>query len=159
MLTDTADMPFVTGIGRKPPVDPIEFQRTWRAASPNLKERTAAQSHFRDLCLVLGVKNPIEADPIGDTYTFEKGVTKAGGGDGWADIWYKGRFAWEYKGLGGNLDAAYLQLLRYKDDLENPPLLVVSDLDTIQIHTNFTNTAKQVHVITLETFAEPENIA
>ncbi len=79
-------------------MDPIAFQSKWRTASVNLKERTASQSHFNDLCALVGVQNPIEADPIGDTYTFEKGAGKAGGGDGWADVWYRGRFAWEYKG-------------------------------------------------------------
>jgi hypothetical protein len=35
---------------------------------------------------------------------------------------------------------AYDQLLRYRDALESPPLLVVCDLDRIIVHTNFTGT-------------------
>ncbi|MGB3307381.1 MAG: hypothetical protein WBA63_14430 [Thermomicrobiales bacterium] len=102
-------------------MDPVAFQTKWRTASANLKERTASKSHFNDLCALVGVQNPIEADPVGDTYTFERGAQKAGGGDGWADVWYKGRFAWEYKGIGRDLEAAYVQLLKYKDALENRP--------------------------------------
>ncbi|HEV2073339.1 MAG TPA: type IIL restriction-modification enzyme MmeI [Thermomicrobiales bacterium] len=135
-------------------MDPIAFQKKWRTASVNLKERPASQSHFNDLCAMLGVQNPIEADPVSDTYTLEKGAEKAGGGGGWADVWYKGRFAWEYKGLGRDLDAAYLQLLRYKDALENPPLLVVCDLDIIEIRTNFTNTTQRTERITLDEIAD-----
>ena len=33
----------------------------------------------------------------------------------------------------------------YREALENPPLLVVCDMDRIEIHTNFTNTAAEVH--------------
>ncbi len=36
--------------------------------------------------------------PGGGFFTFEKGAVKHGGGDGWADIWKRGRFAWKYKG-------------------------------------------------------------
>src|SRR5690606_19810918 len=31
----------------------------------------------------------------------------------------------------------------YADALDNPPLLIVSDMQEFQIHTNFTNTVKQ----------------
>ncbi|HEV2065755.1 MAG TPA: type IIL restriction-modification enzyme MmeI, partial [Thermomicrobiales bacterium] len=130
-------------------MDAIAFQRKWIGST--LKERSASQSHFNDLCAVLDVPTPTDADPTGDFYTFERGAEKAGGGDGWADVWYRGHFAWEYKGKRANLRDAYLQLLQYKDDLENPPLLIVSDLNIIEIHTNFTGTIKQVHTIDLAT--------
>jgi len=50
---------------------------------------------------------------------------------------------WEYKGLHANLDAAYQQLLQYREALQNPPLLVVCDTDRIIVHANFINTVKQ----------------
>ncbi len=124
-------------------MDVVAFQQKWIGAS-NLKEKSASQSHFNDLCDLLGVPKPLDADHVGDTYTFEKGAGIIGGGDGWADVWYKGHFAWEYKGRGKDLDAAYKQLLGYKDDLQNPPLMIVSDLNIIRIHTNFTNKIKRV---------------
>ena len=34
--------------------------------------------------------------------------------------------------------------------LENPPLLIVSDMDRIRIHTNWTNTVQEVHEFTIE---------
>jgi hypothetical protein len=60
-------------------------------------ERAAAQEHFIDLCRMLGVPTPNEADPTGADYAFEKGTEKVGGGDGFADVWKRGHFAWEYK--------------------------------------------------------------
>ena len=95
-----------------------DFVNRWRGST--LTERSAAQSHFIELCQLLDQPTPAAADQSGAFYTFEKGVGKSGGGDGFADVWLRGHFAWEYKGKRKNLDAAYDQLLRYKDDLENP---------------------------------------
>ena len=127
---------------------PHEFIRKWR--NVELKERTASQSHFNDLCALLGVPDPIAADPAGEWFTFEKGATKTGGGEGWADVWRRGCFAWEYKGPRKDLDRAFSQLLQYSVALENPPLLIVSDMDRIRLHTNWTNTVQEVHEWTLE---------
>ena len=80
---------------------------------------------------VFGHPKPAEADPTGDWFTFERGAEKHGGGDGWADVWKRGFFGWEYKGKGKDLKDAYLKLPGYREDLNNPTLLVVSDLDTI----------------------------
>lgn len=135
---------------------PAEFQRKWIASE--LKERSASQSHFNDLCAVLGVPTPTDADPIGEFYAFERGATKLRSGEGWADVWYRNHFAWEYKGKRANLKAAYEQLAQYREDLENPPLLIVSDLNRIEIHTNFTGTVKKVYAIDLATFAEPASL-
>lgn len=127
---------------------PHVFVNKWRNAE--LKERTGSQSHFNDLCALLGLKDPATEDPKGDFFTFEKGATKTSGGEGWADVWRKGCFAWEYKGKAAKLEKAFDQLLRYSIALESPPLLIVSDMDRIRIHTNFTNTVQEVHEITLE---------
>ena len=124
-----------------------EFAAKWLDNS--LKESAASQSHFNDLCAVLGVPTPTEADPDGDWYTFEKGVEKSGGGSGFADVWKRGHFAWEYKGKDQDLDAAYQQLLQYRADLENPPLLVVCDLDRFEVRTNFENSITDVHTFDL----------
>ena len=68
---------------------------------------------------------------------------------GFADVWKRHCFAWEYKGKRSNLVQAYAQLKQYADAFENPPLLIVSDLQEIRIHTNFTNAIAQQHVIPL----------
>ena len=99
---------------------------------------------------MLGVATPNEADPTGDEYAFEKGAEKTLGGDGFADVWKRGHFAWEYKGKHKDLKAAYKQLLQYREALENPPLLVVCDLDRFEIHTNFTNTPAVVYAFDLD---------
>jgi hypothetical protein len=44
-----------------------------------LKERSASQSHFIDLCRLVGQPTPTEADPKGDFYTFERGAEKTAG--------------------------------------------------------------------------------
>ena len=140
-----------------PTLSPQEFVQKWRSAT--LKERSAAQEHFIDVCHLVGQQTPAEADPAGTSFSFEYGASKERGGQGWADVWKKGRFAWEYKGKHKNLDAAYQQLLQYRESLLNPPLLVVSDMEQIVIHTNFTNTVKQVVELRLDDLLQPERVA
>ncbi|MBZ5612790.1 MAG: N-6 DNA methylase [Acidobacteriia bacterium] len=124
-----------------------EFVAQWQRST--LSERSAAQQHFIGLCEILGQPTPATVDQEGNTYTFEKGVTKTSGGNGFADVWMRNFFAWEYKGRHKDLHAAYQQLLQYREDLENPPLLVVCDLDRFEVHTNYTNTQKQIYAFDL----------
>jgi hypothetical protein len=141
-------------------LSPQEFVSRWRGVT--LKERSASQSHFIDLCRLVGQPTPTEADPTGEFYTFERGAEKSAGptgsGHGWADVWKKGHFAWEYKGPRANLEKAYQQLQQYRESLENPPLLVVSDLQTVEVHTNFTNSVKRVITITQDDLLDPEKL-
>jgi hypothetical protein len=137
-------------------VTPNEFVRKWRKVE--LTERSACQQHFLDLCELVGHPKPAEADPTGVEFCFERGAEKLGGGDGWADVWKRGFFAFEYKGRHKDLSKAYQQLALYRESLENPPLLVVCDMDRIEVHTNFTGTAKRIYVITLENFTETSSI-
>jgi type II restriction/modification system DNA methylase subunit YeeA len=124
-----------------------EFVQKW--APSELRERQGSQEHFLDLCRLLDEPTPAEADPSGKKYCFDAGVEKTTGEGGFADVWKKGCFGWEYKGKHKNLTDAYAQLQRYADSLLNPPLLIVSDMDEIVIHTNFTNTVHEVHRIFL----------
>ncbi len=119
-----------------------DFVSKWQRST--LSERSAAQQHFIDLCELLGQPRPADVDLEGNTYTFEKGLTKTSGEHGFADVWMRGYLAWEYKGKHKDLGAAFQQLLKYKDDLENPPLLIVCDLNRFEVHTNYTNTRKEV---------------
>src|ERR1035437_33152 len=123
-----------------------------------LTERSAAQAHFLDLCELVGHPKPQEADPKGEWFTFERGASKQSGGDGWADVWKKDFFGWEYKGRHKDLDAAYDQLLEYRADLNNPPLLVVCDMDIIRVHTNFNNAPARTHEISLTTLGQPRSL-
>jgi type II restriction/modification system DNA methylase subunit YeeA len=132
---------------------PETFIAKWRASTRT--EKSAAQEHFLDLCDLLEVPKPGDVDSTGATYTFEKHVAKASGEAGYADVWKRGAFAWEYKGDRKNLVRAYSQLKDYADALENPPLLIVSDMKEIRVHTNFTNTVKAEHVIQLADLNDP----
>ena len=62
---------------------PGAFIAKWRVSE--LKESSAAQEHFIDLCRMLGEPTPAEADPTG--------ARKDTGGDGWVDVWKRGCFA------------------------------------------------------------------
>ena len=127
---------------------PHAFIAKWRDVT--LKERSAAQEHFLDLCRLLDEPTPAEADPTGATYCFERGARKDTGGDGWADVWKRYCFAWEYKGQRANLDAAFAQLRQYALALENPPLLIVSDLRRFRIRTNWTNSVSRTYEFDLD---------
>src|SRR5947209_9421433 len=122
---------------------PQQFVAKWKRIE--LSERATYQLHFCDLCDMLGVPKPLEADPAGQSFTFEFGVTTVEGGKGFADVFRRGCFGWEYKGKHKDLNTAYLQLLKYREALDNPPLLIVCDTNRFLIHTNFTGTTKHVH--------------
>ncbi len=131
---------------------PGAFIAKWRASE--LKERSAAQEHFIDLCRLLDEPTPAEDDPTGERYCFERGARKDTGGDGWADVWKRGCFAWEYKGRRANLDAAFDQLRQYALALENPPLLIVSDMARFRIRTNWTNSVSETHEFGLDDLSD-----
>ncbi len=131
---------------------PDEFIAKWRASE--LKESSASQEHFIDLCRLLGEPTPAEDDPTGERYCFERGARKDTGGDGWADVWKRHCFAWEYKGKHADLDAAFRQLRQYALALENPPLLIVSDMARFRIRTNWTNSVSETREFELEALAD-----
>ncbi|MFN3583384.1 class I SAM-dependent DNA methyltransferase [Phenylobacterium sp.] len=134
-------------------MDAADFIAKWRDSE--LRERQGSQEHFLDLCRLLGVPTPAEDDPRGERYCFERGAEKVGGGDGWADVWRRGCFAWEYKGRHKDLNAALRQVTSYARDLENPPYLVVSDMERIVVHTNWTNTVARTYEIALDDLVDP----
>jgi len=133
-------------------VTPYEFISKWRAST--LTERSASQQHFLDLCELLGEPKPADVDPHGDSYCFERGASKDSGGDGWADVWKRHHFAWEYKGKRRDLDAAFGQLRQYSLALENPPVLIVSDMERFRIRTNWTNSISKVYEFDLADLAD-----
>ncbi len=124
-----------------------KFVGDWKSST--LNEKQGAQTHFRELCRMLAVPEP-SATSRAEGYCFEEFVDKVGGGQGYADAWKRGCFAWEYKSPGGDLKAALKQLKLYASDLENPPLLIVSDMRRIEIHTNWTSQVQESHILELE---------
>jgi hypothetical protein len=148
---------------------PAEFKRKWSRSQA--KETASYQEHFIDLCRLLGEKTPIEADPSGtDFFCYQKRVVKdlelfelrETGEEaepderGFADVWKKGCFGWEYKGKKKNLDEAYKQLQRYREALLNPPLLVVCDFDRYIVRTNFNGTVQETHEFNNDQIDRPE---
>ncbi len=79
-----------------PTLTPAAFAARWRGVTTT--EKASAQSHFLDVCAMVGEPGPMEADPTGEAYAFERRVEKAGGGDGFADVWKRGCFDSEVPG-------------------------------------------------------------
>ena len=120
-----------------------EFIGKWRASE--LKERSAAQEHFIDLCRLLGEPTPAEDGPSGQRYCFERGARKDTGRQRLGRTCGGGTASpGSTRGPHKNLDAAFNQLRQYALALENPPLLVVSDMTRFRIHTNWTNSVSEV---------------
>lgn len=132
---------------------PQDFIAKWKNGGD---ERRDFQSFFDDLCRLMNHPTPREADPDHKWFTYEYGASKTSGGEGWADAWKQGYFGFEAKGTGKDLGKAYAQLKMYADALENPPLLIVCDLQRFEIHTNFTNAVKQVHRFAVEDLGDHE---
>src|SRR5437773_6313764 len=156
-------------------MNPAEFKKKWARYSG--KETAAYQEHCNDVCALLGQPTPATADPTGsESFCFQKRVVKdaelfaleeaasvreeseAERERGFADVWKKGCFAWEYKGKKKNLDAAYQQLLRYRESLLNPPLLVVCDFDRYIVKTNFNGTVQEIHEFTNDQIDSHEHL-
>ncbi len=120
-----------------------------------LNEEQGAQSHFLDLCELLGVPKPGSAEG----YRFEEKSDVIGGKTGYADVFMRGVFAWENKAPGKNLDTALKQLLTYSLALSNPPILVVSDRLSIRIHTQFTGHPSVTHTVAIDEMDQPDKLA
>ncbi len=118
-------------------LDPQQFVERW--STSQLGERQAAQSHFIELCQLISHAPPSQYDQSGNEFCFEKPVSTVKGSKGFADVWYKDHFAWEYKGKHKDLDAAYDQLSAYRGGLDNPPLLVVCDFLEYRIYPQWPN--------------------
>ena len=127
---------------------PKEFVAKWSQIQQ--KETAVSQSHFNDICHLVGHQTPLAYDPSGKNFSFETQTAKPDGAKGFADVFFREHFIWEYKGPHKDLDKAYQQLQLYREALENPPLLITSDIHTIVIHTNFNNYPIQQHEITFD---------
>lgn len=63
------------------PLTVPDFVLRWKIAG-NQTERQVYQEHFRDICALIGQPTPVEHDPEGDAYCFERHVAKNKGGKG-----------------------------------------------------------------------------
>lgn len=94
------------------PLTVADFVHRWKIFSPT--ENAGAQSHFNDLCEILDEKRPAESNSAGENYTFRKHVSKTRGGKGFADLWKRDHFAWEYKRKQKNLQKADEHFYRWE---------------------------------------------
>jgi SAM-dependent methyltransferase len=136
---------------------PQSFVAKWSKIQQ--KETAVAKGHFYDLCQLVGHLKPEAYDPTGQTFSFETQTVKTDGQKGFADVFFREHFIWEYKGPHQDLDKAYQQLLLYREALDNPPLLITSDIHTIVIHTNFNNYPRHSHTITFADILQGDGLA
>lgn len=125
-----------------------EFVNIWRHNTQ--KETSFDREHFNNLCALINHPTPNAFDPTGKIFGFQSDLKKNTGAQGYADVWYKDHFAWEYKGSEVDFKAAFDQLLQYHGALGNPPLLIVANAHKIVIRTKFTNTPTQEYILTLD---------
>lgn len=136
---------------------PEEFVNKWSKIQQT--ERASAQTHFNDICALVGHLPPHEFDSVGRIFSFETGTVKPDGRKGFADVFYRAHFIWEYKGLHADLDQAYRQLLLYRESLQNPPLLITSDTRIIIIHTNFNDCPRFIYRIGFDDILQGPGLA
>lgn len=137
-------------------MSPAEFAGKWEKESKTATERDSAQPHWMDLCEVFDHPKPGSSPD----YKFERTVLKVGTKDkGFADVFKRGHFIVEYKAPGRDLGAALKQATLYARDLDNPPLLITSDLRLIEVNTAFTGTSPKTYRVTLDDIREDHAIA
>ena len=96
--------------------------------------------------------------PGGILYAFEKGVEKTGGGKGFADVWYENRFAFEYKAATRISEGRLPSAPAVPGGAGHPPLLVVTDTDRYEVHTDFTGPGKRVYRFDNAALPKAENV-
>lgn len=129
----------------------VKFADDWSEYEGD--EPSQFQNHFNALCRLVDHDTP--GDHVGDPdFTFHRRTPKSDGSPGEADVFLRDRFVMEYKRANRSLDDAYTQALSYRDSLGNPPLILVSDFQTIRVHTNFTGTVSEVYTIRAVDFAD-----
>lgn len=137
-------------------ITPREFVRKWR--DPETNESQSYQGHFIDVCRMVGYEPPgnKKHDYRGNLFSFEYGARKTTGSYGFADVYLQRHFAMEYKAPKKHKDltAAYNQLLQYHENLESPPLLIVTDITKWRIHTKWQNTVTRVYEFEHEAIAD-----
>ena len=135
---------------------PQEFVAKWSKIQQ--KESAVAQSHFNDVCRLVGHATPTEYDRSGQNFSFETRAVKPDGQKGFADVFFRGHFIWEYKGPHKDLDKAYRQLQLYREDLDNPKLLITSDIHQIVIYTNFNDYPQRKLTVTFDNILSGEGL-
>jgi len=121
------------------------------------EESASAQQHFLDLCTLIGHPTPAEADPTGQSFTFEAGATRFTAVRAVPTFGRKAALRGSTK-ASTRISTSVPAIAPVREALENPPLLIVSDTDQIIIHTNFTNTIKRTYPIALDELVKPESL-
>jgi hypothetical protein len=135
---------------------PQDFVAKWRGNTST--ERQVSQQHFLDLCALVGHATPGGARPREQVLHLRGRRGQAERRPGLGRCLVQGPLRHRVQGAGQEPGRAYEQLLQYRESLENPPLLITGNTQEYFIHTNFTNSVKQVVHVTLDDLLTPQGI-
>lgn len=136
-----------------------DFVLRWSRLQGKLNEVSTAQSHFKDICDLVGHPHPYDGMIDEQQYRFEKSADKPSGNKGRADVFLHDKFVWEYKAHHGDLGKAYQQAQMYAIALGNPPLIITSTTQEIHIYACFTGYPTEKTVLKLEALNTDEGLA
>jgi hypothetical protein len=134
---------------------PQQFVQFWQRS--DVTERANYQTHFNQVCELVGHPKPGDGEIEVQLFGFEKALKKEDGRQGYADVWYRGHFAIEYKSPDKDLARAYNQLKQYREQLHNPYILMVCDFQRWEIYSNFPDADNWKRVFTQDDLLDPNS--
>ena len=143
-------------IRRMTTLTPQAFVDKWRFVQ--LKERSAYQEHFIDLCHLVGHPTPAEDDPAGTRLRSSSARPNKTGGQGFADVFKRGCFA---LGIQGQARRSRQGLSATAAISRRPAQSPAADRvrhRPLVVHTNYTNTATARTTITLDDILTAEGL-
>ncbi|MBU4348295.1 class I SAM-dependent DNA methyltransferase [Patescibacteria group bacterium] len=120
----------------------VEFSHEWKDET---RERAEAQTFWNDFFNVFGITRKRVA-------SFEKPALRIKGGQGFIDLFWKGKLIVEHKSKGHNLDKAYNQAKDYfngLDEEELPKYVIVTDFKKIRLYDLEERTQKEFDISNL----------
>src|SRR5215207_7256286 len=134
---------------------PQEFAK--KGAGVALSERSSYQQHFLDLCAMLGAPAPAEADPAGSSTPSRRGWRRPGAARASPTCGTRTASPSSTRppqGSEGRLRSAPA----VPGGAGHPPLLVVTDTDRYEVHTDFTGTVKRMYRFDNAALPKAENV-
>jgi len=120
----------------------VEFSHEWKDET---RERAEAQTFWNDFFNVFGITRRRVA-------SFDKPAVRTDGGNGFIDLFWKGKLVVEHKSGGKDLNKAYTQALDYFNGLEEeelPKYVIVTDFKKFRLYNLDDNTQKEFDILNL----------
>jgi len=120
----------------------VEFSHEWKDET---RERAEAQTFWNDFFNVFGITRRRVA-------SFDKPAIRTDGGNGFIDLFWKGKLVVEHKSGGRDLNKAYTQALDYFNGLEEeelPKYVIVTDFKEFRLYNLDDDTQKEFDISNL----------